>query len=85
MTRRDLDLLPVGVALPLLDCIDCCREVPPMNLPLAAYHLIGRGDLARMLDGVTGTLKTPCLEEISEGDGMNLDLEVGAEDVHRFI
>ena len=75
MTCLDLQSLPVGVALPLLDMIRCCREAPPTTLPLAAYDLIGREDVAQIL-GSAGILKTPCLEDSGDCDGMNLDLEV---------
>ncbi len=77
MTLLDLDSLPVGVALPLLDCIRCCREAPPTTFPLAAYHLISRGDVAQTLGCASGTLKAPYLEGNTESDGMDLDLEVG--------
>ena len=71
----DIQSLPVGVALPLLDCIRHCREAPPITLPLAVYDLIGRTDLGRILS-CAGTIKTPCLEDSENSDGISLDLEV---------
>ncbi|KAJ0979367.1 hypothetical protein J5N97_014841 [Dioscorea zingiberensis] len=44
--RQQLDLLPVGVSLPLRHALDKCRESPPPDWPAAAYVLVGREDLA---------------------------------------
>ncbi|XP_073113376.1 anaphase-promoting complex subunit 1 isoform X2 [Elaeis guineensis] len=44
--RQQLDLLPVGVSLPLRHALDNCRESPPTDWPAAAYVLVGREDLA---------------------------------------
>ncbi|KAI0497371.1 hypothetical protein KFK09_020594 [Dendrobium nobile] len=41
-----LDLLPVGVSLPLHHALDKCRESPPSDWPAAAYVLVCREDLA---------------------------------------
>ncbi|XP_020578138.1 anaphase-promoting complex subunit 1 isoform X2 [Phalaenopsis equestris] len=41
-----LDLLPVGVSLPLHHALDKCRDSPPSDWPAAAYVLVGREDLA---------------------------------------
>lgn len=65
----------MGVALPLFDCIQCCREAPPSSWSVAAYNLIGRGDISKTL-GSTVKLATPTLEVSGDSDGMNLDLEV---------
>lgn len=43
---RHLDLLPVGVSLPLRHALAKCRDSPPTNWPAAAYVLLGREDLA---------------------------------------
>ncbi|KAF3336966.1 anaphase-promoting complex subunit 1 [Carex littledalei] len=45
--RQHLDLLPVGVSLPLRHALDICRDSPPLDWPAAAYVLVGREDLAR--------------------------------------
>lgn len=74
-TMLDLDLFPVGVALPLLHCIRSCREAPPPSWPAVAYDLIGRADIS-MTQSATITLNTPILEVRGDSDGMNLDLEV---------
>ena len=74
----DLNLFPVGVALPLLHCIRSCREAPPTSWPPAAYDLIGRVDIS-MTQSATVTLDTPILEVRGDSDGMNLDLEVCCE------
>lgn len=76
LTLSDLDSFPVGVALPVLDCIRRCREAPPSSWSAAVYDMIGRGDIAMTL-GSTGLLTTPTLEVRGDKDGMNLDLEVG--------
>ncbi|CAL9156743.1 unnamed protein product [Musa hybrid cultivar] len=44
--RQQLDLLPLGVSLPLRHALDKCRESPPTDWPAAAYVLVGREDLA---------------------------------------
>lgn len=84
MTRLDLQSLPVGVALPLFDVLQCCREDPPTTLPLAAYDLLGREDVSQML-GSAGIIKTPCLEDSGDHDGMNLDLEVSGHGLLYWI
>ena len=38
----ELETFPVGVALPLWDCIVRCQETPPSSWPPAAYDLIGK-------------------------------------------
>ncbi|KAL6977481.1 hypothetical protein U1Q18_026280 [Sarracenia purpurea var. burkii] len=43
---QELDLLPVGVSLPLRHALDKCRESPPTDWPAAAYVLLGREDMA---------------------------------------
>nr|CAD7457684.1 unnamed protein product [Timema tahoe] len=46
MTRRDLQILPGGIALLLNDIIHQSRAGPPSDWPEAAYRLIIRQDLA---------------------------------------
>nr|CAD7590064.1 unnamed protein product [Timema genevievae] len=46
MTRRDLQILPGGIALLLNDIIHQSRAAPPSDWPEAAYRLIIRQDLA---------------------------------------
>ncbi|XP_074308133.1 anaphase-promoting complex subunit 1 isoform X2 [Silene latifolia] len=43
---QQLDLLPIGVSLPLRHVIDKCRESSPTGWPAAAYVLLGREDMA---------------------------------------
>uniref|UniRef100_A0A803M3V4 Anaphase-promoting complex subunit 1 n=1 Tax=Chenopodium quinoa TaxID=63459 RepID=A0A803M3V4_CHEQI len=43
---QQLDLLPIGVSLPLRHAVDKCRESPPTGWPATAYVLLGREDLA---------------------------------------
>ncbi|KAL9226701.1 hypothetical protein vseg_002481 [Gypsophila vaccaria] len=43
---QQLDLLPIGVSLPLRHVIDKCRESPPTGWPAAAYVILGREDMA---------------------------------------
>ncbi|GAB2272646.1 hypothetical protein Dimus_007470 [Dionaea muscipula] len=43
---QQLDLLPIGVSLPLRHALDKCRESPPTDWPEDAYVLLGREDLA---------------------------------------
>ncbi|XP_038980234.1 anaphase-promoting complex subunit 1 isoform X2 [Phoenix dactylifera] len=52
---QQLDLLPLGVSLPLRHALDNCRESPPTDWPAAAYVLVGREDLAM---ACLGTLST---------------------------
>lgn len=65
----------MGVALPLLDCIQHCCEAPPTCWPVAAYDMIGRHDISMTLKS-TSTLTTPTLDFKGDSDGMDLDLEV---------
>ncbi|KAL1503732.1 hypothetical protein AB1Y20_012203 [Prymnesium parvum] len=44
---KQLEALPIGVALPLYDAIRTCRHRAPADWPIAAYRLIGRDDLAK--------------------------------------
>ncbi|XP_072985105.1 anaphase-promoting complex subunit 1 isoform X1 [Typha latifolia] len=44
--RQQLDMLPIGVSLPLRHVLDKCRESPPIDWPTSAYVLVGREDLA---------------------------------------
>ncbi|GJP44122.1 hypothetical protein CLOM_g3524 [Closterium sp. NIES-68] len=44
--RQDLQRLPPGVALPLLQALHECRDSPPPHWPAAGYMLVGRDDLA---------------------------------------
>ena len=44
---KQLEAMPLGVALPLQDAIRTCRHHAPERLSLRAYDLIGRHDLAR--------------------------------------
>ncbi|KAK9683476.1 hypothetical protein RND81_10G143700 [Saponaria officinalis] len=43
---QQLDLLPIGISIPLRHVIDKCRESPPAGWPAAAYVLLGREDMA---------------------------------------
>jgi hypothetical protein len=45
-TLPDVDTLPTGMALPLLETFQRCRSQPPSGWPPEAYILIGRDDLA---------------------------------------
>ncbi|KAH7677904.1 Anaphase-promoting complex subunit 1 protein [Dioscorea alata] len=55
--RQQLDILPVGVSLPLRHALDKCRESPPPDWPAAAYVLIGREDLAMSRFSSSGQAK----------------------------
>ena len=77
ITAPDLDRLPVGVALPVLDCIRRCHESPPSTWSAAAYDLIGRTDIAKTLESAADHATPPLkMRGDGGGDGMNLDLEV---------
>ncbi|KAK1284173.1 Anaphase-promoting complex subunit 1 [Acorus calamus] len=54
---QQLDLLPVGVSLPLRHALDKCRESPPTDWPASAYVLVGREDLALACLGRTSRPK----------------------------
>ena len=77
ITVPDVDRFPVGVALPVLDCVRRCHESPPSSWSRAAYELIGRKDIAKTLESAQDHA-TPPLKMRGDrgGDGMNLDLEV---------
>ncbi|XP_042399420.1 anaphase-promoting complex subunit 1 [Zingiber officinale] len=67
--RQQLDLLPLGVSLPLRHALDNCRESPPTDWPASAYVLVGREDLAlaslRSLSKETESQSTTNLVSIS--------------------
>ncbi|KAI8808920.1 hypothetical protein BJ742DRAFT_255061 [Cladochytrium replicatum] len=48
-SRADLDMLPFGIAVPLLDSLRRSRLHPKQHWPLDAFILIGRQDLAEQL------------------------------------
>ncbi|KAG7200866.1 hypothetical protein KM043_003229 [Ampulex compressa] len=48
MEKKDLKVLPPGVALMLMDVMYKCREHPPSNWPMHAYELVDRQDLAAL-------------------------------------
>ena len=75
LTLSDLESLPVGVELPLLDCVQRCCEAPPSYWSIAAYDMIGRHDISMTIDSNV-KLATPTLEFSDDDHGMNLDLEV---------
>lgn len=70
-----LDTYPMGVRLPLLDCIHRCCEALPSCWPTEAYQLIGRHDIT-MTRNPTNAMTTPTVDIQRSKDGMNLDLEV---------
>lgn len=73
----ELDTLPVGVLLPVLDCIRRCHGAPPPCWSADAYDLIGRSDIAKTLKSAANMTTHPLkMSEDGGGDGMNLDLEV---------
>lgn len=49
LTCKDLECLPFGVSLPVMEALHQSAVDPPLNLPAGAYELIGREDLASML------------------------------------
>ncbi|XP_048246060.1 anaphase-promoting complex subunit 1-like [Haliotis rufescens] len=64
--QKDLECLPVGVALPFREAILHCRCNPPSDWPEAAYIMIGRQDLAQLMSAQNqkprppqGSLSTP--------------------------
>jgi anaphase-promoting complex subunit 1 len=44
--REFMSRLPIGLAAPLREAARTCQLSPPGDWPLAAYHAIGRNDLA---------------------------------------
>jgi len=82
LTYKDLDCLPFGVAVPIREALHQSAADPPLTLPTGAYQLIGREDLASMLQtekkklGAHGPLKKATLKEGEIDDGFNLDDEI---------
>ena len=48
-TAHDLNQLPVGLSLPFREALFACKSSPPDYFPYDAYLLIGREDLAELL------------------------------------
>ncbi len=83
ITVSYLERLPVGVALPILDCIWRCHKAPPPSWSADAYDLIGRTDIAKTLQSVSDHATPPLkMRGDGGGDGMNLDLEVKQKGVY---
>ncbi|KAJ3018740.1 Anaphase-promoting complex subunit 1 [Thoreauomyces humboldtii] len=47
--QSDLEVLPVGIALPLKQALHNCKGNAPGNWPSRAYEVIGREDMARQV------------------------------------
>ena len=43
--------LPSGIAMPILEMIRVCQNAPEKDWPAAAYHFVGRTDLAAQAMG----------------------------------
>ena len=88
---QDIKCLPFGVALPLREALRSCRHSPPGHWPAAAYELIGRQDLSRMLHVSNPAQQMSLSEPASNGGsssnpdlaqrrgGFALEMEVGPE------
>ncbi|CAG2230501.1 APC1 [Mytilus edulis] len=80
MTKRDLERLPIGIALPFREAIFHCRCNPPSDWPEEAYVLIGRQDISQLLSltkakpeprpGVNNWYQSKNKETKEEEDGM---------------
>lgn len=82
LTRKDIDCLPFGVALPIREALHQSADDPPLTLPAGAYQLIGREDLASMLMTDAKKLNTyiplkkATLKDGEIDDGFNIDDEI---------
>ncbi|CAH3188191.1 unnamed protein product, partial [Porites evermanni] len=82
LTSNDLERLPFGVAMPIKEALHQTAADPSLTLPPEAYRLIGREDLASMLQTEKkklhphGPLKKATLKEGEIDDGFNLDDEI---------
>jgi len=72
----DLETLPVGVCLPLWDCVIHCQEAPPSSWPPPAYDIIGRADVAKSVNMNTYTFPLKMESPEESDDGMNVDQEI---------
>lgn len=72
-SSADLLTLPAGLSVPLFDAILACREDPPLDWPSPAYELIGRRDLAALVNNRsqpqhnaidTGVVRVGCMSSI---------------------
>ena len=59
MNHTELNTIPPGVALPILEAINLTRQSPPPDWPSLAYQLIWREDLAKMQDIKNGMISRP--------------------------
>jgi len=46
MELKDVDVLPLSLAIPIRECLSACRGAPPKYWPKEAYILVSRRDLA---------------------------------------
>eukprot|EP00953_Heterococcus_sp_UTEX-ZZ885_P034845 18025-Heterococcus_DN1.PRE.1 len=47
-TSEDLTCVPLGLAVPLIEVLEQCRQDPPLGWPYQAYQLLKRQDVAAM-------------------------------------
>lgn len=81
ITKRDLEHLPIGIALPFREAIFHCRCNPPSDWPEEAYVLIGRQDISQLLSltktkpvpgpGINNWYQSNNKEAKEEEDGMS--------------
>ena len=83
-TRRDLDRLPFGVAVPILELLHGCRVDPPAGLGASAYLLLGRQDLAATCPAggdAPGLLHVPYGQKLWPKTSAEVDFTLNLEDV----
>ncbi|CAH0388207.1 unnamed protein product [Bemisia tabaci] len=81
LTRREIQTLPAGVNIVLIDALHQSRENPPTDWPEEAYHLIVRQDLAALCSNdsntyALGSLRRNPSVNANDGDKNSLSTSV---------
>lgn len=75
LTLKEVKMLQPALSLPLLRTFDITAESPPEKWPIAAYNLIGRDDIAKILMYVENPIDKNPLQQFELPDLRFLEVE----------
>ncbi|ODV95239.1 hypothetical protein PACTADRAFT_49987 [Pachysolen tannophilus NRRL Y-2460] len=86
ITINDLKTYPVGVSIPLIECIVICQENTPIKWSEAALELVGRKDLLRFLHSSKLQNKFKRVKTDESVDDINkISAPTGARDINQIL